>query len=354
MTSPRPLRREDFEVAILCALPLEYDAVSLLFDEFWDGDGDPYGKAAGDHNSYRTGRIGNHNVVLALLPRMGKASAAGAAASLRASYGGLRLSLLVGICGGVPRAGNKEVLLGDVAISSSIVQYDFGRQYPDRFVRKDTVHDNLGVPNRDISSLLAMFQAEHGRQQLEQRTAAFLKQLQTSAIQEKRQADYNYPGTTEDQLFESSYRHKHRVSSNPCICRDCHGRFDPVCHDAIDGTCSDLGCDERYLVPRERIQAKLHPKGEQEHKVHIGPIASGDMVMKSGEDRDAIAKKEGIIAFEMEGAGVWEEIPCIVVKGICDWADCHKNKKVSRMLCDFSGVSRMRLTYRSGNISPQR
>ncbi len=67
---PRPSRREDFEVAIICALPLEYDAVSFLFDEFWDGDGDPYGRATGDRNTYTTGRISSHNVVLTLLPRM--------------------------------------------------------------------------------------------------------------------------------------------------------------------------------------------------------------------------------------------------------------------------------------------
>ena len=67
MAASRPSRREDFEIAIVCALPLEYDAVSLLFDEFWDGEGDQYGRAAGDVNYYTTGCIGKHNVVLALL-----------------------------------------------------------------------------------------------------------------------------------------------------------------------------------------------------------------------------------------------------------------------------------------------
>ena len=28
----------------------------------------------------------------------------------------------------------------------------------------------------------------------------------------------------------------------------------------------------------------------------------------------------------MEGAGDWDEMPCIVVKGVCDYADCHKHK----------------------------
>jgi hypothetical protein len=49
--------------------------------------------------------------------------------------------------------------------------------------------------------------------------------------------------------------------------------------------------------------------------------------MKSGEDRDRIAKTKGVIAFEMEGAGIWEEVPCLIIKGVCDYADCHKNKK---------------------------
>ncbi|KAK1948697.1 hypothetical protein LY78DRAFT_595338 [Colletotrichum sublineola] len=48
--------------------------------------------------------------------------------------------------------------------------------------------------------------------------------------------------------------------------------------------------------------------------------------MKSGEHRDRVAQEHGIIAFEIEGAGVWEEMPCIIVKGVCDYADSHKNK----------------------------
>ena len=49
--------------------------------------------------------------------------------------------------------------------------------------------------------------------------------------------------------------------------------------------------------------------------------------MKSGEDRDEIAAKEEVIAFEMEGAGVWDHFPCLVIKGVCDYADSHKSKK---------------------------
>jgi len=39
--------------------------VEALFDEYWDRDGDRYGKAPGDPIAYITGSIGRHNVVLA-------------------------------------------------------------------------------------------------------------------------------------------------------------------------------------------------------------------------------------------------------------------------------------------------
>jgi nucleoside phosphorylase len=65
----------------------------------------------------------------------------------------------------------------------------------------------------------------------------------------------------------------------------------------------------------------------QKPDIHFGTVASGDVVMKSGEERDRIAKRDKVIAFEMEGAGVWDNLPCIIIKGVCDYADSHKNKK---------------------------
>lgn len=42
MAPIKPSRREDFEIVIICGLPLEFNAVSLLLDELWDEDGDQY------------------------------------------------------------------------------------------------------------------------------------------------------------------------------------------------------------------------------------------------------------------------------------------------------------------------
>lgn len=137
MNSPQPpTDRNSFRVAIICALPREADAVTLLFDHFWDEVRDPYGRADGDTNTYITGRIVDHDIVLAVLLNMGTNSAAAATASLRSSYTGLRLALLVGICGGVPRIADYDAFLGDVVLSKSLVQYDYGRQYPGHFFIK--------------------------------------------------------------------------------------------------------------------------------------------------------------------------------------------------------------------------
>lgn len=330
MPASRPSSRDDFEVAIICALPLEYNAAYLIFDELWDKDGDQYGRAPGDHNSYKTGRVGKYNVVLALLPHMGKVTAASAAASMRSSYGSLRLALLVGVCGGMPRSENGDILLGDVIISNIVVQYDLGRLYPDKFVRKDAVSDNLGRPNTDIRSLLATFETDPGIDQLEDQTAQFLQELQNKVAQTKRQGKYDYPGTAQDKLYKSTYCHKHH-GSRTCLCNSCLSDSDPVCEAALSLSCDDLGCDDEHLVKRNRLQLKhqlelKESKEAQQPCVHVGAIASGDMVMKSAAHRDRIAKESGVIAFEMEGAGVWDEVPCIVIKGVCDYADSHKHK----------------------------
>ena len=141
----RPASREDFEVAVICALSIEADAVEALFDHHWEDDGPPYSKARGDRNAYSTGAIGRHNVVLAHMPGMGKASAVAVAANCRSSFPNIRLALIVGVCGVIPfRPGGSgetaETVLGDVIVSDGVVQYDLGRQLPGQFVIKDTLY----------------------------------------------------------------------------------------------------------------------------------------------------------------------------------------------------------------------
>ncbi|KAJ4359271.1 hypothetical protein N0V85_009456 [Neurospora sp. IMI 360204] len=64
-------------------------------------------------------------------------------------------------------------------------------------------------------------------------------------------------------------------------------------------------------------------------RVFIGRMGSGDKVIRSAQHRQELADR-GVIGLEMEGAGVWDQLPCIVVKGVCDYADSHKNKGIRR------------------------
>ena len=61
--------------------------------------------------------------------------------------------------------------------------------------------------------------------------------------------------------------------------------------------------------------------------IFVGAVATGDTVMKSGVARDAVAEAENIIGFEMEASGLWEQLPTLIIKSVCDYADSHKNKK---------------------------
>lgn len=293
--------------------------MTLLFDHFWDDDGDLYGRASGDPNVYTTGCIGQHNVVLVTLPNMGTTSAASASAALRSSYNGLRVALVVGICGGVPRISGHDAFLGDVVISKSVIQYDYGREYPGSFVVRNTIEDSLGRANRDIRGLLSHFETERGRELLQDKSASHLKKLQELAIRKRRRANYQCPGKSQDSLFAPDSIHKHRAA-----CDACAAEASAICDPATKASCAQLGCDEAYQVVRNHPSL---PDGvEYAPEIFIGRIASGNKVMKSGTDRDRIAAEHDIVAFEMEGAGVWDEVPCIVVKGICDYADSHKNK----------------------------
>lgn len=290
----RPTDRRGFEIAIICALALEADAIEALFDYHWDDDSPPFNKEPGDPNSYLTGVIGRINVVLVCMSGMGKVNAAIVAAHCGKSFPGIKLALVVGICGVVPFSSTKdEIILGDVIISNGIIEYDYGRQSSGQFVRMDTGIHALGRPNAEIREVLAKLEVPRHRRHLRAKIEGYLAVLQSEP-----ELHAEYPGTTEDRLFEASYHHPDNERS-----------------------CQQLGCDGK-LVSRIRLSAADIPPRPI---VHFGLMTSGDAVMKSAKDRDRIASAEGVIAFEMEAAGVWEIFPCIIIKSACDYADSHRS-----------------------------
>jgi len=105
---------------------------------------------------------------------------------------------------------------------------------------------------------------------------------------------FGYQGAQHDKLFEATYDHE----------------GDEACD----------RCDSDRIVERLPARTSLAPR------IHYGNIASGNQVMKHGVTRDKIARNLGVICFEMEAAGL-DDFPCLVIRGICDYADSHKNKR---------------------------
>ncbi|KAF3076782.1 hypothetical protein CFAM422_001007 [Trichoderma lentiforme] len=335
----RPTSRDEFEIAIVCTRALEYDAICLLLDGFWDIDGDPFGRAQGDLNTYTTGYMGKYNIVVVLLCNSGKANAASTSASLRSSYPRIELLLLTGICEGVPDANGEELLLGDVVISETVIQYDLNSPFNNALKRRNTLEDRQGRANNNIRKFIANFKTEMGLQRLEEKATLHLEQIQSLVSeakyrQRRKGATYIYPGFETDILFESTHCHRH-YNSSQCVCADYNPEEDlhAVCDEARDLDCEQTGCELSSLKHRDRLHQKSlledgdDLKSAQIPSIFFGRFGSGDTAFNSGVHRDSLAKTHGIVAFEMEGAGVWDELPCIIVKGVSDYGDGHKTRK---------------------------
>ncbi|KAJ9602886.1 hypothetical protein H2200_012666 [Cladophialophora chaetospira] len=336
MAAPqRPRSRHEFSIALICALRKESDAVLALFDGHWRDHGGEYSKVEGDNNIYWTGWIGDHNVVLVQMPGMGNTKAAGVTSSLTASFPRIRLSLVVGICGGVPGRTKQEMILGDVVMSTRIVQLTLASRYPDTLVVKEIHKDQIGRPNMEIAAFLEQLQGRESFRRIQSETTKWTKTLREDDVEA-----YDYPGREDDKLYEAGYRHKHQDPIICDVCACCERYDDPVCDTARKMTCAQLRCDESKLVARKRLQR--HPSEDElvaenskrafpdmaatvpDPKIHFGPVASGDWVIKSQTHRDTVDQE--VIAYEMEGSGVSHNLPTVVIKGVCDYADSHKNK----------------------------
>lgn len=88
-------------------------------------------------------------------------------------------------------------------------------------------------------------------------------------------------------------------------------------------SCSEFcGDDPSRIVKRE-------PRDDDcdDPTIHYGLIASANQVMKDAQIRDKLAEEHDVLCFEMEAAGLMNIFPCLVIRGICDYSDTHKNKQ---------------------------
>lgn len=287
--SSAKLSHEDYEVAWICALPLEMTAATAILDRTHPN----LPQSQSDYNTYTLGQVYDHNVVICCLPYgvYGTNSATAVISHLQHTFPCIEFALMVGIGGGVPSK-TTDIRLGDVVVSKptgtsgGVIQYDYGKTI------QGGKHQQIGSLNKPPPVLLtaiAKLQASH----LMERD--HVSKILSSVLQDNTNLNPEFARPNEDRLFHVDYPHQDS-----------------------DATCAT--CDNSQLVNRAR-------RTTETPYIHYGLIASGNQVIKDGPTRDHIAQEIDILCFEMEAAGIMDQIPCLVIRGICDYCDSHKNKQ---------------------------
>ncbi|KAL3485650.1 putative wd40 protein [Aspergillus germanicus] len=289
MSDPR-----HYTVGWICALETEYVAARAFLDKKHDI---PAALSPNDNNNYTLGEIKGHQIVIAVLPNgeYGTSSAANVARDMLHSFPNIRFGLMVGIGGGAPSK-NHDIRLGDIVVSSprngrgGLLQYDFGKDLQgEEFHQTGFLNQPPPILRAAVSGLRAQYEEEGHR--LKERTQALLHG------NERLKRKYAQPSPRTDVLYKKDFVHP-----NP------------------ETSCGKV-CGRKNVIKRpNRTDAEDNPA------IHYGLIASGNRVIKNAVFRDKLAGDEGVLCFEMEAAGLMNHFPCLVIRGICDYSDSHKNK----------------------------
>ncbi|KAI5459592.1 hypothetical protein BGZ63DRAFT_360315 [Mariannaea sp. PMI_226] len=272
---------DEYTVGWICALSKEQTAAIAMLDQRHAN----LPKPPNDPNTYTLGSVGTHNIVIACLPegKIGSNSAATVATWMTSTFPLIKVGLMVGIGGGIP----PKVRLGDVVVSTpageypGVVQWDFGKaEEGDKFKQ-------VGCLNNPPTSILTALTRLKSENELSgSKIPEYLDELKQK-----------WPRLVPKYTWSDS-------------------RKDPW---AADSMVEQVGSI---------------PTGDEGHRkegdirVHYGLIASGNQVIKEAKFRDKLNRRYGgnVLCVEMEAAGLMNNFPCIVIRGICDYADSQKNK----------------------------
>ncbi|KAF4446712.1 vps9-ankyrin repeat-containing protein [Fusarium austroafricanum] len=262
-----------YTIGWICTLSTEYLAAQQFFDE---KHGQPDLRYPHDGISYFLGRVGRHNVVMAIMPagESGTCSAAIVGTHLLRSFPNVRMALLVGIGGGAPRLPAHDIRLGDVVSIPNmgygdVFQFDYGKSIQERkYVHTRSLNQH---PQALLIALtgLKMRHEINGNGLVEAVERVLKKKL-------KMERRYGRPSSDSDLLFESDFVHSER-----------------------------------------------NPEFEDDSTVHYGIITSGNTTMHHALIRDTLAKEHHVLCFDMEAAGLMNTIPCLVIRGIWNYSDTH-------------------------------
>ncbi|GKT92040.1 ankyrin repeat protein [Colletotrichum tofieldiae] len=289
---------QNYTVGWICAIPTEFAAARAFLDEQHPG---PEATAQNDNNTYALGTMGKHNVVIAVMPKReyGIAAAATVARDMVHSFPNVRIGLMVGVGGGAPSQ-QHDIRLGDVVVgcrgagNGGVIQYDYGKAMQNQaFVETGS----LNQPPPALLNAVVGLETDYMMEGPELNAKVDMALDQWKRLRKT----HSRPPASTDQLYKSEFIHI----------------LDP------SAACSQ-GCDvddSNVVSRRERGEDDDNPA------IHYGLIASANQVMKNAEIRDKLSRDKDVLCFEMEAAGLMNHFPCLVVRGVCDYSDSHKNKE---------------------------
>jgi len=300
-SSSKQLACADYHVAWVCPLAdVELLPARLMLDE--EHSTPPYDTHY-DENTYICGAINGHAVVVATCPQgeTGNVNAGRLTGSMFKTFPNIRMAVLVGIGGGIPRSTSSgdpldDIHLGDVVVGwpgdgkPACVYHDRGRS---KVGGKFELVGTMQNPDWRLLQALSILASDQ-----EMGKTTFADQLRRLQNYKKFAQKFARPSLEYDRLFKATYHHVGDYRSN-CV-----------------------ACDYKELVQRPQRSA------DDAHELvfHRGRIATGNAVIQDGELRDEIgARCDGALCVEMEAAGVDVNRTCLVIRGISDYADSHKD-----------------------------
>ncbi|PWY94661.1 purine and uridine phosphorylase [Aspergillus sclerotioniger CBS 115572] len=277
------LSHDDYKIGWICALPLEMAAAQTLLDEVHED----LPVQPNDHNAYTLGAIGKHNIVIACLPS-GDCGNTFTTVSMQllSSFRSIQYGLVVGIGEGVPRK-DMDIRRGDIVVSKptathgGVIQYDFGK------VLSGSVFQQTGMLNRPpqiFLTALSKLQTHH----------LLGRKLFMDILSEIEQVSSFTRPRREDKLFLAGYDHLNTKSSN----------------------CDD--CDVTKVIERP-------PRNCEDPVIHYGTIVFVNQANNSWQ-RDRLGSELDAYCVESGGAGFMNNFPCLIIRGISDYADSHRTK----------------------------
>ncbi|KAI1322280.1 hypothetical protein F5Y16DRAFT_413326 [Xylariaceae sp. FL0255] len=289
----KQLHRKDYHVVWVCP-GVALDPARLMLEEEHDR---PVYDANYDDNTYICGTMEGHNVVLATNPpgMAGNVTAGRLAVPIFKTFPNVKMTMLIGIGGGVPSPTPaddtlKDIHLGDVVVGwpgdgkQAVVYYESGRLHSDKF----EILGTIDRPDWVLLNALGILESYHKFGTT--RFSEHLKRLD-------KHKQFAHPDLQQDKLFQPSYGHK-------------------------EGKESCAECDDREMVYRNP-RTREH---QDQFIFHRGRIGTGNAIVVDANQRDLISERcGGLQCIEMSAAGVDASRNCLVIRGISDYCDTHKN-----------------------------